>query len=93
MVKNDRLRVDRKEFDFDSHLVDKNRLSALDLIEGTNSGKEIDDCVVVFNSAMGNQGEGNVEVVCVDSFVALLRFSVGIDREDLRRDGSRVHGM
>lgn len=58
LVKNDRLRVNGKKFDFDSHLVNKNRLPALNLIKGTNSREEVDDRVMVFNTAMGNQGEG-----------------------------------
>lgn len=47
--------------------------------------------MVVFDAVVSHQGEGDVAVVGVDSFVPLGGFRVGIDGEELRGDGCGVH--
>ena len=83
--------VNGKKVDFNRHLVYEDRLAALDLVERTKPGEDVDDRVVVFDSTMGNEREGDVAVVGVDSLIALGGFGVGIDGEELRGDGRRGH--
>ena len=87
------MRVNREKFDFDGHFVNQNRLSPLNLIEGTNSSEEVNDCAVVFHPAKESLRKSDAEVVCVDSLVAFLGFGVGIDGEELGGDGCGVHGL
>lgn len=65
----------------------------MNLVERTNSREEIDDCVVVFYTAVNYLREGDVEIVCVDSLVTLLRFGVRINGEELGGDGGGGHWL
>lgn len=47
--------------------------------------------MVVFDAVVGDEWEGDVAVVGVDSFIAFCGFGVGIDGEELGRDGCGVH--
>ncbi len=87
----DWLLVNGKKVDFNRHLVYEDRLAALDLVERTNPGEYVNDRVVVFDSTMGNEREGDVAVVGVDAFVTLGGFGVGIDGEELGGDGGWGH--
>lgn len=84
-------RVNRQEFNLHRELVHEDGLTAVELVEGTDSGEDVEDCVVVFDAVVSHQGEGDVTVVGVDSFVPLGGFGVGVDGEELRGDGCGVH--
>ena len=85
------LRVEGKEFDLHREFVYEDGLTASELVEGTDAGEDVEDGVVVFDTVVGDEWEGDVAVVGVDSFVPLGGFSVGIDGEELRGDGGGVH--
>ena len=83
--------VDGEEFNLHSEFVYEDGLTALKLVEGTNPGEDVEDCVVVFDAVVGHQGEGNAAVVGMDAFVAFCGFGVGINREELGGDGCGDH--
>ena len=76
-------RVNREKFNLHCEFVNENGLTARELVEGTDAGEEIQNGVVVFNTVVGDEREGDVTVVGVDSFVPLGGFGVGIDGEEL----------
>jgi len=71
--------------------VHEDGLTALELVEGTDTRKDIQNGVVVFDAVVGDEWEGDVAVVGVDAFVPLGGFGVGVDGEELRGDGCGVH--
>jgi len=84
-------RVNRQEFNLHREFVHEDGLTALKLVEGTDTRKDIQNGVVVFDPVVCHQREGNVAVVGVDAFVPLGGFGVGFDGEELGGDGCGVH--
>lgn len=83
--------VNREKFNLHREFVYEDGLTAVELVEGTDSGEDVENGVVVFDAVVSHQGEGDVAVVGVDSFIAFCGFGVGIDGEELGRDGCGVH--
>lgn len=83
--------VNRQEFNLHREFVYEDGLTAVELVEGTDAGEDVEDCVMVFDAVVGDEGKGDVAVVGVDSLVPLGGFGVGIDGEELGGDGCGVH--
>lgn len=83
--------VNREKFNLHREFVYEDGLTAVELVEGTDSGEDVENGVVVFDAVVGDEGKGDVAVVGVDAFVPLGGFGVGIDGEELGRDGCGVH--
>jgi len=74
LVKVNGFRVDWQKFNLHREFVHEDRLTAHELVEGTNAGEDVENGVVVFNAVVGDEREGDVAVVSVDSFVPLGGF-------------------
>lgn len=83
--------VNRQEFNLYREFVYEDGLTAVELVEGTDARENVENGVVVFDAVVGDEREGDVAVVSVDSFVPLGGFRVGIDGEELGGDGCGVH--
>ena len=84
-------RVNWEKFNLHREFVHEDGLTAGELVEGTNAGEDVENGVVVFDAVVGDEREGDVAVIGVDSFVPLGGFGVGDDGEELRGDGCGVH--